>query len=236
MAARAHASAAWFAFAHPPVGTASLSERRLEELSEAGLAEPWLHFLALGGFCYFDDARRLLAVNAVTAPDHDQGHEDHGHGHGHGAAAAAAAAAAAGGRTRLGFDGPLVADGRVLGALRTQGRLYDVTVPGLRAAGAARYAWLNPGEQAGGVPASVAAAWQHGAFVYAPADDAQEAVLFRVVGAPPGPPEPELPPIPLAPTKSQSEAVADAMGVPVRQVREWRAAEAAMIIDGGGAQ
>ena len=224
-AAGVPAAAAWFAFAHPPVGTADLSEQKLEELSESGMAEPWLHFLTLGGFCYFDDQRRLLAVNAVTAPEQE--------------GVLGAAAHAHGGRTSLSFDGPLDADGRVLNALHKQSRLHDVTIPGLLAAGAARYAWLNPGEQAGGVPASIAAAWEHGAFLYAPpADDAgapgggaaQHAVIFRVVAAPPSPPPP-----PLAPTRSQSEGIADAMGVPVHQVREWRAVEAAMIIDGGGA-
>ena len=101
-----------------------------------------------------------------------------------------------------------------------------MTVPALLAAGASKYAWLNPGETPGGVPAALAAQWEHGAFLYAPADGA-DAVFFRVVAAPPTPP-----PTPLLPTKTVSEAIADAVGIPLAEVREARAAEAALY--GGG--
>jgi len=33
---------------------------------EKGLSEPWLFFLILGGFCYFDANRRLLRTNAFV--------------------------------------------------------------------------------------------------------------------------------------------------------------------------
>ena len=95
-AAGVPAAAAYFAFAHPPTGIAALSEERIEELTESGLAEPWLHFLVLGGFCYFNDRCELLAVNAITAPG--GGNEDPGAAHPEM-------------RTRLSFDGPLPVDG-----------------------------------------------------------------------------------------------------------------------------
>ena len=203
-AAGVPAAAAWFAFAHPPTGLASLSEQRLEELSESGLSEPWLHFLTLGGFCYFDKGYALLAVNAITAP---------GGGGDDGVA----------GLTRLRFDGPITADARVLAALRTQGRLHDVTLPQLRAVGAKRYAWLNPFEAAGGVPTTLAAAWEHGAFLYEPTDGA-EAIFFSVVAA-----TTPTPPLPAKLSRTHSEAMADALQVPVAEVRAARAEEATML-------
>ena len=200
-AAGVPAAAAWFAFAHPPTGLAYLSEQHLEELGESGLSEPWLHFLTLGGFCYFDERQALLAVNAITAPG---GSGDDG----------------VAGLTRLSFDGPLTADARVLAALRAQGRMHDVTIPELRAAGAERYGWLNPFEAAGGVPTPLAEAWQHGAFLYEPADGA-EAIFFRVVAA--------APPAPPQLIRTESQALADALQVPVSEVRAARAAEATML-------
>ena len=193
------AAAAYFAFAHPPTGIAALSEERIEELTESGLAEPWLHFLVLGGFCYFNDRCELLAVNAITAPG--GGNEDPGAAHPEM-------------RTRLSFDGPLPVDGRVLTALRTQGRLHAVTIPGLLAAGAKRYGWLNPRETAGGVPIPLAEAWEHGAFLYEPADGL-DAILFRVV---------EPAPL-LMPSRSESERLADELQLPLDEVRDLRAVQ-----------
>jgi len=81
-----------------------------------------------------------------------------------------------------------------------------------------------PLEAAGGMPTPLAEALGHGAVLYEPADDGAEAVLFRVVGAPSPPTPPPL-------SRTESQGLADALQVPVAEVRAARAAEATMLYD-----
>ena len=57
-------NAAWYAYSYP---LESLSADQFERLVvQQGLSEPWLFFLLLGGYCYFDARRELLRTNAFV--------------------------------------------------------------------------------------------------------------------------------------------------------------------------
>ena len=71
--------------------------------------EPYLMFFVLGGFCYFDESDQLVRVNGLTF--------------------------APGGSHLLYFDGPFAAPEGTLAAMRALGRMEEVSLHQLLAAG-----------------------------------------------------------------------------------------------------
>ena len=131
--------AAFFAFAYP---LPSLTNRFEELVVEQGRCEPWLFFLLLGGYCYFDAQRRLIRTNALMLTP-----------------------AAA----RLEMVGPFRPSVSALQRLREAHRLQPCTLQTLVAAGYRAFAWVNPGEVPGGGPTILADGSQlegGGCFVY----------------------------------------------------------------------
>ena len=118
--------AAFFAFAYP---LPSLTNRFEELVVEQGRCEPWLFFLLLGGYCYFDAQRRLIRTNALMLTP-----------------------AAA----RLEMVGPFRPSVSALQRLREARRLQPCTLQTLVAAGYRAFAWVNPGEVPGGGPTILA--------------------------------------------------------------------------------
>ena len=55
-------NAAYFCFAYP---LESLSGKYEELVNDEGRCDPWLFFLLLGGFCYFDALKNLIRTNAL---------------------------------------------------------------------------------------------------------------------------------------------------------------------------
>lgn len=110
--------------------------------------EAVLMFFLVGGFCYFSidalsagGAPRLLAVNALSLKEE-----------------------AAGGGAELRFEGPYTAPAEAAAALSAAGRMANVSIARLLDAGISSFAWINPGEDPGGVSLGVPA--PHGAFIY----------------------------------------------------------------------
>ena len=214
--------AAFFAFAHPPLGIASLPPDTIngflhQALSAHPDAQCVLHFICLGGYVYFDSERRLVQVNALTAPPPEDASTPH-----------AASSPSARPVHLLTFDGPFSVRTSALEALGAQGRLHDVTLGFIRREGATRYAWIHPAERPATQALADDASWEHGAFVYVNEDG--QGIFFSVAsgaatrrtlddlgGAPP----------PIARTHSQR--MSEELGLPLEDVRASIRAEVARI-------
>jgi hypothetical protein len=122
----------------------------------------WAHVLILGGFAYFDANQRLLAVNALSP------------------------APSTSGIVLLGA--PPVSPG-ALAALRQDGRMVDVTVPNMRAAGFTAMTFLEPVEKPGGHAINASVGNENGGFAlcYNETDAAgvlvERAVFYSVMPA-----------------------------------------------------
>ena len=86
---------------------------------------PWLDFVLIGGFVYFDARGKLLQCNALGI---SQAVNDF----------------------RIGLDGPHDAALGAGVAMQRDGRMQAVTVESLKAAGFHSFGWLNPSEMPGG--------------------------------------------------------------------------------------
>ena len=123
---------------------------------------PWAHVLILGGFAYFDANQRLLAVNALSPAPSTSGLVLRG--------------------------APPVSPG-ALAALRQDGRMVDVTVPNMRAAGFTAMTFLEPAEKPGGHAINASVANEDGGFAlcYNETDAAgvlmERAVFYSVMPA-----------------------------------------------------
>lgn len=122
----------------------------------------WAHVLTLGGFAYFDANQRLLAVNALSPAPSTSGLVLRG--------------------------APPVSPG-ALAALRQEGRMVDVTVPRMRAAGFTAMTFLAPVEKPGGHAINASVANEDGGFAlcYNETDAAgglvERAVFYSVMPA-----------------------------------------------------
>lgn len=113
--------AASYAFAYP---LESLSGDLYERIVCAeGKSDPWLFFLLLGGFVYFDVHRKLICCNAfvLTPSEH-----------------------------ALTLAGPFQPSAGALEHLRETKRLRKITLGPLVASGFEQIAWINPAEKPGG--------------------------------------------------------------------------------------
>ena len=96
-----------------------------EIISRDGLCEPWVFFLLLGGFAYFDHEQNLVRTNAfVLTP----------------------------GKASLTHVGPFRPSDEAMKGLRDTERLRAVTLRPLLQSGFERFAWTNPAERPGGHP------------------------------------------------------------------------------------
>ena len=112
--------AAWYAFAYP---LECLSGQYEQLVALEGRCDPWLFFLLLGGFAYFDGDRKLISTNAfVLTPS----------------------------LARISLEGPFVASSAALEQLHEGRRLRSVTLAPLLAGGFTQFAWVNPHEDFGG--------------------------------------------------------------------------------------
>ena len=112
--------AAFFAFAYP---LPSLTGWYEEMVVQQGRCDPWLFFLFLGGYCYFDADRKLIRINALMLTP-----------------------AAA----RLEMVGPYRPAADAIEELRRKERLQPVTLQPLVDAGFQSFGWVNPGETLSG--------------------------------------------------------------------------------------
>lgn len=123
---------AYFAYAY----ALGQLEEALEQFNLA--AQPWAFFLLCGGFLYFDESKKLLAINAVAlAPS----------------------------PYKLDLKGPFHGNEDFAAAMGEKSRLASVTVDALQSAGFLQLAWVHPAEQVdehslGDEP------YPHGAFMY----------------------------------------------------------------------
>ena len=125
-----------FAFAYPHFGDQSVFSRLIGHAAQ----EPWLFFLLLGGFCYFDGAGVLLQVNALTLNKSTQS---------------------------LHLVGPHEAAPAACEWLRERGRLHPITLPSLQESGFRSFGWVHPCETANGVMLGQDdVRYPDGAFVY----------------------------------------------------------------------
>ena len=140
-----------FCYCYPP---SSLAGKYDELMNDESLTEPWLFFLLVGGYCYFDSERKVVRLNALYRLDDAK------------APSPDAIDDAVGGkitpRLRLLWRG--AASEAALESLRKQQRLHEVTLMSLRNAGFVKFAWVNPGERPG--PTPLFSDESDGAFVY----------------------------------------------------------------------
>lgn len=135
-----------FCFCYPLECLSGLYEQLV---TTEGRCEPWLFFLLLGGYAYFDAQKQLVRTNAfVLTPA----------------------------RASLNAIGPMTPSSSAIEALRKANRLRNVTLRPLLSAGFARFAWTNRGERPGGafLLADGSDAPGAGCFVY----ETQEGVLM----------------------------------------------------------
>lgn len=146
-------NSAFYAFAYPLESLSGQYERLVG--GREAQADPWLLFLLLGGYCYFDSDRKLIQTNAlVMAPT---GYS-------------------------LSLAGPFRPSHAAVAGLGATGRLRELTLLPLREKGFEHVAWVNPGERPGGCAALLANGGDlpnNGAFVYQAASG--EAVVFSVI-------------------------------------------------------
>lgn len=116
--------------------------------------EPWLFFILLGGYVYFNKAGAVVRVNALSV---------------------------SGSPFSLTLVGPIPGSTDALEVMGQQGRLTDVTLNTLRDQGYRRFGWINPGEKFKHAPVTTIATYDHGAFIYGVdcrATGAQMALIF----------------------------------------------------------
>ena len=111
---------ATFCFVYPHPSLDGLFVRLMEE----GRSDPWLFFLLLGGFCYFDATRKLVRANALTVSGDA--------------------------KAKLVMQGPHTPAREAMEVLRQAKRLRPVTLHALRESGLVFFAWVNPAERPGG--------------------------------------------------------------------------------------
>ena len=125
-----------FAFAYPFFD----AQRVFSQLIGLAAHAPWLFFLLLGGFCYFDEAGTLLQLNALALSESEQS---------------------------LHLVGPHTASDAACEWLRAHGRLHPITLPALQASGFKGFGWVHPQESPGGFPfCPEEVLFPDGAFVY----------------------------------------------------------------------
>ena len=126
-----------FCFAYP----VAMMEDKLEKLNLAD--EPWGFFLLIGGFCYFDDAGKVVGVNALTLVPS---------------------------RWIMEFDGPHRPSTNALKSLYRQERMCEVTLDALESAGFRAFGWVHaasaPNETVKDVIADSGMSNEVGGFVY----------------------------------------------------------------------
>ena len=103
------------------------------------LNEPWILFVLLGGFVYFNEHNQVVQINALSL-------EPSSHA--------------------LNLVGPLPAAPEASAILRATGRLQEVTLPDLHDHGFKTFAWVHPNERLGGHKLSSRFRYDHGAFLY----------------------------------------------------------------------
>ena len=125
------ATAVYFCFANPLDGLADI-----EGIDELNLEEPFMSFVCLGGFIYFDENFSLVGANAL--------YEGPG----------------------LYFEGPLPFEKpAVRSKLDEAGRLTPPTIAAISAYGVTGFCWLPPGEPFEELGED-GHNWAHGAFLY----------------------------------------------------------------------
>jgi hypothetical protein len=143
---------AFYAFAYPMESLSGQYERLVGGREET--ADPWLLFLLLGGYCYFDADPRLIQTNAlVMSPT----------------------------GFSLSLAGPFSPSHAAVAGLGAGSRLRELTLLPLREKGLEHFAWINPGERPGGATllANGGDLPNNGAFLYQAATG--EAVVFSVI-------------------------------------------------------
>ena len=147
-------NAAYYAFAYPVESLFGQFERLVGDGGGADSCEPWLLFLLLGGYCYFDADRKLIQVNAI-------GIQPTAH--------------------TLSLAGPFQPSHAAVAALCAAARLRELTLECIREKGLSHFAWVNPGERPGGnmLLANGGELPNNGAFVYQSASG--EAVVYSVI-------------------------------------------------------
>jgi voltage-gated potassium channel Kch len=146
-----------FCFMHP---MDCMATRYTELLKEpALLKQSWLDALMLGAFVYLGSSSEVLRINALAlAPSTENAN-------------------------KLYLEGPFEASDAAFSLLKKAGRIKQVMLGSLLAAGLRSFAWVNPGERVGGRSLGVArdANWEHGAFVYqsGPDNDTRQ-IFFRI--------------------------------------------------------
>ena len=103
--------AAFYTFAYPLEFLAGKYSRLVDE----GQSAPWLYFLLLGGFCYYDANRALIQTNALVMTTSER---------------------------KLTLAGPFHPSAAVVAALKSASRLRPVTLTPLRAQGFDRFSWV----------------------------------------------------------------------------------------------
>ena len=144
--------AAFYSFAYP---LEILAGKYRQLVDEERQSAPWLFFLLLGGFCYYDADRKLIQTNAFVMTTAER---------------------------KLTLAGPFHPSATAVGALRSASRLRPLTLAPLRAQGFERFAWVNPGEKVGGAELLADGAElppNNGAFVYELASG--DAVVYPVI-------------------------------------------------------
>ena len=148
-------NAAFYCFAYP---LESLNGQHDRLMTQHG--EPWLYFLLLGGFCYFDAERVLLQTNALVLSPTER---------------------------KLTLAGPFQPSSLAVAALQSASRMRAVTLTQLRDQGFQQFAWLNPAERPGDHPVLADAAeppQNNGAFLYLLAGEVDAVVYFVIPRAP----------------------------------------------------
>lgn len=144
-------NAAFFSFFYP-LESLSGQYQRLASADEQ--PEPWLCFLLIGGYCYFDADRQLIQTNAFVLHQTER---------------------------KLTLAGPFRPSPTAVAALRAASRLRELTLAPLREQGFERWAWVNPGERPGGhsLLEDGGELPSNGAFMFEAADG--EAVLYSLI-------------------------------------------------------
>ena len=146
--------ARFYAFAYPMECLTGKYDELTEDGNATAEASGWLYFLLVGGYCYFDEHRRLLQTNAFVMTPTER---------------------------KLDFAGPFLPAADAIQVLRDAQRLRNVTLAPLLAQGFRHFAWLNPSERPGGKPllADGGDLTNNGAFLYEM--ESGESVVFSLI-------------------------------------------------------
>ena len=113
-------NASYYAFSYP---LECLSGQYQRLVSADKPPEPWLCFLLIGGYLYYDVDRKLIQANAFVLQPTER---------------------------KLTLAGPFRPSPMAVEALRSADRLRELTLAPLREQGFERWGWVNPAERPGG--------------------------------------------------------------------------------------